>query len=98
MLCGAGFLAGQTAEYQHLLRGAPRMTLTSDLFASTFYALTGFHGLHVVVGLTLLVAVAVRGRRMPLRPSALEVVALFWHFVDFAWVPIFTFIYLLPAR
>jgi heme/copper-type cytochrome/quinol oxidase subunit 3 len=42
--------------------------------------------------------VAVRGRRAPLRPSTLEVAALFWHFVDFAWVPIFTFLYLVPAR
>ena len=43
-------------------------------------------------------AEGIRGRRVPLRSSAIEVVALFWHFVDVAWVPIFTFIYLLPAR
>jgi cytochrome c oxidase subunit 3 len=97
-LCGAGFLAGQALEYHHLLNGTPRMDLTSDLFASTFYAITGFHGLHVVVGAALLIGLAARGRRAPLRPSTIEVAALFWHFVDAAWVPIFTFVYLLPAR
>ena len=97
-LCGLAFVAGQALEYHHLMHGTPRMELTSDLFASTFYLLTGFHGLHVVTGVALLAGVAARGRRVPLRPSTLEVVGLFWHFVDFAWVPIFTFIYLLPAR
>jgi heme/copper-type cytochrome/quinol oxidase subunit 3 len=98
VLFGGGFLAGQALEYRRLLQEAPSMGLSSDLYASTFYAITGFHGLHVLVGLLILLGLAARGRRAPLRPSTLEVAALFWHFVDFAWVPIFTFIYLLPAR
>ena len=98
VLCGLGFLGGQAVEYRRLLQGTPRMGLTTDLYASTFYAITGFHGLHVLVGLLILLGVAARGRRAPLWPSTLEVAALFWHFVDFAWVPIFTFLYLVPAR
>jgi len=97
-LLGVGFLAGQAIEYRRLLLEAPRMGLSSDLYASTFYLITGFHALHVLAGLLILLGLAARGRRAPLRPSTLEVAALFWHFVDFAWVPIFTFIYLLPAR
>jgi heme/copper-type cytochrome/quinol oxidase subunit 3 len=98
VLCGLGFLAGQAVEYRHLLLGTPRMGLTTDVYASTFYAITGFHGLHVLAGLLILIGVSARGRRAPLWPSTLEVAALFWHFVDFAWVPIFTFLYLVPAR
>jgi cytochrome c oxidase subunit 3 len=98
VLLGAGFLAGQGIEYRRLLQETPRMGLSSDLYASTFYAITGFHGLHVLAGSLILLGLAARGRRAPLRPSTLEVAALFWHFVDFAWVPIFTFIYLMPAR
>jgi heme/copper-type cytochrome/quinol oxidase subunit 3 len=104
VLCGVAFLAGQGIEYQRLLTETPRMGLASDLYASTFYAITGFHGLHVLAGLLILGVLAargglaVRGPRAPLRPSTLEVAALFWHFVDLAWVPIFTFLYLVPAR
>jgi heme/copper-type cytochrome/quinol oxidase subunit 3 len=98
VLCGLGFLGGQAFEYRRLLDETPRMGLSSDLYASTFYAITGFHGLHVLVGLLILLGLATRGRRVPLRPSTLETAALFWHFVDFAWVPIFTFLYLVPAR
>jgi cytochrome c oxidase subunit 3 len=95
---GLVFLAGQAAEYRNLLIGSSRMDLTTDLFASTFYAVTGFHGLHVLAGVAVLIAVAARGRRAILRASTIEVAVLFWHFVDFAWVPIFTFVYLLPVR
>ena len=69
--------------------------LASEKFASTFYALTGFHGLHVVAGVIVLGALLARRRA---QARALEVAALYWHFVDLAWAPIFTFVYLLPAR
>ena len=70
------------------------MGLSSDLFASTFYALTGFHGLHVLAGIVG-VAFMLRSR---VSRNAVGVMALYWHFVDLAWMPIFTFLYLLPAR
>jgi heme/copper-type cytochrome/quinol oxidase subunit 3 len=70
------------------------MRVGGDLFASTFYLLTGYHGLHVLAGVVCLSAVGLgrAGQR------TLEVVALYWHFVDLAWMPIFTFVYLLPSR
>ena len=91
---GVAFLGGGALEYAHLLGEAPVMGLTSDLFASTFYVVTGFHALHVLVG-----AVAIGFMlRAKFGPQALETTALYWHFVDAAWMPIFSIIYLWPAR
>ena len=70
------------------------MGLSSDLFASTFYALTGYHALHVAAGVIAL-GLMLRGS---VSRGTLEVISLYWHFVDLAWMPIFTFVYLLPAR
>ena len=70
------------------------MGLTSDLFASTFYLLTGFHGLHVLAGVVG-VAFMLRSR---FRSQAVETMGLYWHFVDAAWMPIFSLVYLWPAR
>jgi len=96
---GALFLAAQALEYRHLLTGAPALGLTSDTFASTFYVITGYHGLHVLAGVVYLGTLLLRGGRGRSREAGtLEVAALYWHFVDLAWVPIFTFVYLLPAR
>ena len=81
-------------EYRHLLAGAPAMGLSTDLFASTFYVVTGFHALHVFAGV---VAVSFM-LRAKIGAQTLETMALYWHFVDAAWMPIFSFIYLWPAR
>jgi heme/copper-type cytochrome/quinol oxidase subunit 3 len=91
---GLVFLSGELLEYRHLWTAAPPTRVGGDLFASTFYLLTGYHGLHLLAGLVCLTAVCLgrSGQR------TLEVVALYWHFVDLAWMPIFTFLYLLPAR
>jgi heme/copper-type cytochrome/quinol oxidase subunit 3 len=91
---GAGFLAGQALEYHHLHASALAMRLGADQFASTFYVLTGFHGAHVAAGVILLAALLATRVRAP---GKLEVAALFWHFVDLAWIPIFSFLYLLPT-
>lgn len=91
---GAAFLAGAAIEYAHLLTAASPMGLTSDLFASTFYVVTGFHALHVLAGL-IGVGFMLRAKY---DSQALETTALYWHFVDAAWMPIFSFIYLWPAR
>jgi cytochrome c oxidase subunit 3 len=91
---GLVFLVGELLEYRHLWTAATPTRVGSDIFASTFYALTGYHGLHVLAGVVCLSVVSLRraGQR------TLEVVALYWHFVDLAWMPIFTFLYLLPTR
>jgi heme/copper-type cytochrome/quinol oxidase subunit 3 len=84
---GVVFLAGGAFEYAHL---GSRMAFSADLFASSFYAITGYHGLHVLAGVVALAVMAARGGER----RGVAVLALYWHFVDLAWMPIFTFIYL----
>lgn len=93
-IMGAIFLVGQLYEYSHL-----EFSLTTNLFASAFYVLTGFHGLHVTVGLLLILAVLFRARD-PQHYTAeehfgVEASELYWHFVDVVWVVLFTIVYLL---
>ncbi|MFS8907560.1 cytochrome c oxidase subunit 3 [Synechococcus sp. B60.2] len=93
-LLGAIFLAGQLYEYSHLEFG-----LTTNLFASTFYVLTGFHGLHVAAGLLFILAVLWRS----LKPGhysvqhyfGVEAAEIYWHFVDGVWIVLFILLYLL---
>jgi len=94
ILLGAGFLGGQVIEYGHLAAGETPLRLGTDVFASTFYAVTGYHGLHVLVGVLVLLGLLLAPRA---RARSLEVAAIFWHFVDLAWIPIFSFVYLLPT-
>ena len=91
---GVAFLAGGTAEYAHLAGGASPMGFSSGLYASIFYALTGYHALHVVAGVVGLAFMC----RARVKQQELETMALYWHFVDIAWMPIFSFVYLVPAR
>jgi cytochrome c oxidase subunit 3 len=97
VMAGIAFLGGQAAEYRELILGPQRMGLRSDLFASLFYVITGFHGLHVLSGVVYLTVLLVLGAKGRVSVVHYQVAALFWHFVDFAWIPIFTFVYLLPA-
>jgi cytochrome c oxidase subunit III len=93
-LMGAIFLGGQLYEYNHLEFG-----LTTNLFASTFYVLTGFHGLHVLFGLVLMMGVLWRS----LKPGhyskehyfGVEAAELYWHFVDVIWIILFLLLYIL---
>jgi heme/copper-type cytochrome/quinol oxidase subunit 3 len=91
---GLAFLGAEIVEYRRLWSDAEPVRVASGLYGGTFYALTGYHGLHVAAGVVSLLAVALRGARA----RSVEVVALYWHFVDLAWMPIFTFLYLMPAR
>lgn len=91
---GVAFLVGQMVEYFHLSFG-----LRDHLFASTFYALTGFHGLHVTLGviciLVVLLQVGPKGIVSPTKPFGLEAAELYWHFVDGIWVVLYGLLYLL---
>jgi heme/copper-type cytochrome/quinol oxidase subunit 3 len=91
---GVAFLAGAAIEYAHLLGGAAPMGLSRDLFASTFYVITGFHGLHVLAG-AIGIGFMLRAK---VGAQAIETIGLYWHFVDAAWMPIFSVIYLWPVR
>jgi cytochrome c oxidase subunit 3 len=91
---GAAFLAGQMLEYFNLPFG-----LTDNLYASTFYALTGFHGLHVTLGVICILIVWWQarqgGRISAANPFGLEAAELYWHFVDGIWVVLYGLLYLL---
>lgn len=93
-IMGAIFLAGQMYEYFHLEFG-----LTTNLFASSFYVLTGFHGLHVTLGLLLILAVLWRARKQGHYSSeshfGVEAAEIYWHFVDVIWVILFLIVYIL---
>jgi cytochrome c oxidase subunit 3 len=73
--------------------------LTDNLFASTFYVLTGFHGLHVTLGVICIAVVALQARRggriSSTAPFGLEAAELYWHFVDGIWVVLYGLLYLL---
>jgi len=88
---GAAFVAGQAIEFS-ALAGAHHLGLATDQAASIFYVLTGFHGLHVAVGVAMLLACARRPAGEPV-----EVATLYWQFVDLVWIVIFTVVYLLPV-
>ncbi len=90
---GTAFLANQGLEYAEL-----DFTISSHAYGSLFYVLTGFHGLHVLGGLFLMLAVIGVGvgttSRAPLS-EGMTVTAYYWHFVDLVWVAMFATIYLL---
>ncbi|MGB7415070.1 MAG: heme-copper oxidase subunit III [Thermosynechococcaceae cyanobacterium] len=94
MAMGIVFLCGQLYEYSNLEFG-----LTTNVFASTFYVLTGFHGLHVLVGVLLMGGVLWRSRK-PGHYTAethfgIEAAEVYWHFVDVVWIILFSLLYLL---
>jgi cytochrome c oxidase subunit 1/cytochrome c oxidase subunit I+III len=95
---GTIFIVGQGIEYWELFEKGVR--LSTNLFGSSFFTLTGFHGLHVCLGLIamlLLLGLAFAGDfRRPGHSSVLEAVGYYWHFVDVVWVLVLTVVYLLP--
>ena len=107
ILGGLMFLGGQVYEYNHLLTLGHHTPLmpnwglpSSHNFWATFYALTGFHGLHVLVGVIYLTCMwigALRGKYNSRNATPIEIVGLYWHFVDLVWIVLFTFVYLVPS-
>jgi cytochrome c oxidase subunit 3/cytochrome o ubiquinol oxidase subunit 3 len=97
-LLGATFVGGQAYEFTSFYREG--LGFTTSLFASSFYTLTGFHGVHVTVGIIMLLSLTgmVSRNRVPGdRREVVELVGLYWHFVDIVWIVIFTLVYLIPA-
>jgi cytochrome c oxidase subunit 3/cytochrome o ubiquinol oxidase subunit 3 len=93
---GAVFLAGTGMEWRRLIT-RDHLTVRTNLFGTTFYALVGLHGFHVIVGLLLLLVVllfALTKRLQPSHAERVQVLALYWHFVDAVWVVVFTVVYL----
>ncbi len=93
---GTVFLGFQGHEWG-FLKSYDKFTQTGGTFGTTFYAMTGFHGLHVMVGLVMLILVWFRmrlGHFDPERHFAFIAAAWYWHFVDFVWVLLFFTVYL----
>jgi heme/copper-type cytochrome/quinol oxidase subunit 3 len=96
-LLGGTFIGGQVYEFTGFLNEG--LGYTTNIFGSAFYTLTGFHGVHVSVGIMFLMSLFVMSLRGKLDQSNAEVVEIFglyWHFVDIVWIVIFTVVYLIP--
>lgn len=95
ILLGASFLFLQAHEY-HEAYTAMNLTLDAGIYGTTFFMLTGFHGLHVTIGTLMLIVIllrSLRGHFTPERHFAFEAVAWYWHFVDVVWLFLFIFVY-----
>ena len=95
ILLGFTFLGFQVWEYSHAY-GDLNLKLTSGIYGSTFFMLTGFHGFHVTVGAIILSVILYRVLRGHFRPDhhfAFEGAAWYWHFVDVVWLGLFIFVY-----
>ncbi|MGH2461442.1 MAG: cytochrome c oxidase subunit 3 [Chloroflexota bacterium] len=92
---GAIFLIGQGIEYTTLYRDS--VTMGTNLWSSAFFTLTGFHGFHVLIGVTSMAIIASLvgpGPDHPRAGSAVHTISYYWHFVDAVWVVIFPVVYL----
>jgi cytochrome c oxidase subunit 3/cytochrome o ubiquinol oxidase subunit 3 len=97
VLLGAVFLMGTAREWYHLIHDFG-LTIRTNLFGTTFYSLVGLHATHVVIGLIMLsiaLALLLSGRVKEKHAERLEVLSLYWHFVDGVWVVVFLVVYVL---
>jgi len=95
-LLGSTFVAGQVYEFTTFVHEG--LGFTTNIQSSAFYVLTGFHGVHVTIGIMMLFSLFVLSLRERLpteRSESVEIVGLYWHFVDVVWVVIFTVVYLI---
>ena len=99
ILLGAVFLFGEMREYSSLLHKA--ISISRNLFGSTYFTLTGFHAIHVTLGLLMLITLLgliVSGKLGAQRKTSFKAVSYYWHFVDIVWVMVFSVVYLWSAR
>ncbi len=97
ILLAAIFLASTAAEWKRLIVDH-HLTVSTNLFGTTFYSLVGLHASHVIVGLTLLTLVLVFSLKRSIRPAdgeRIEMISWYWHFVDAIWVVVFTVVYVI---
>ena len=95
-LLGSIFIGGQVYEFTSFIREG--LTIKTNLFGSSFFVLTGFHGVHVTLGILMLLALtglSWRGKVGRHNAEVIEIVGLYWHFVDVVWIVIFTVVYLI---
>lgn len=97
IILGSIFLGGQAYEYTNLF--GQHFNPQYQAFGSAFFTLTGFHGLHVTIGILFLIIVFIRSLRGDFtakRHFGVQAAEMYWHFVDFVWVFVFSTVYLLP--
>ena len=97
ILLGALFLFGTGLEW-HRLTYEHGLTISTNLFGTTYYSLVGLHATHVTVGLIMLAVVllfGLAGRVGPEHTARIETLSMYWHFVDAVWVVVFTVVYLI---
>jgi heme/copper-type cytochrome/quinol oxidase subunit 3 len=97
-LLGSTFVGAQVFEFTTFYHEG--VGFTTSLFSSSFYTLTGFHGIHVTVGIIMLMAlvgIVTRSKVPGDKAEVVELIGLYWHFVDIIWIVIFTLVYLIPA-
>jgi cytochrome c oxidase subunit III len=97
VVLGAIFLGGTALEWKKLIYH-DGLTISTNLFGTTFYSLVGLHASHVIVGLTMLTIVLIfslTGKLRSEHSKQLEVLSLYWHFVDGVWVVVFTVVYII---
>jgi cytochrome c oxidase subunit III len=97
VLLGAMFLMTTAREWYHLIHDVG-LTIRTNLFGTTFYSLVGLHATHVVIGLIMLtisLALALSGRVKQEHAERLDVLSIYWHFVDGVWVVVFLVVYVL---
>ena len=97
ILLGSLFLGNQFFEFTEFYEHG--LSIPKNLFGTTFFVLTGFHGTHVFIGvvwLTSLVIMSLRGLIRQSDSEKVEIAGLYWHFVDIVWILIFTLVYLIP--
>ncbi len=95
-LLGATFIAGQIYEFTAFVHEG--LTIHTNLFGSSFFVMTGFHGVHVTLGIVMLLGLwgmSMRGQLPPEKSELVEITGLYWHFVDIVWIAIFTIVYLI---
>lgn len=97
VLLGALFLMSTAKEWYHLIHDVG-LTIRTNLFGTTFYSLVGLHATHVVIGLIMLtvaLVLSLRGRVSEKHAERLDVLSIYWHFVDGVWVVVFLVVYVL---
>ena len=95
ILFGLIFLVGQATEYARLVD--LDVTISKNVFGSAFFTLTGFHGLHVILGLIVLTIMAIMiatGKFRAIMETTFESASMYWHFVDVVWIAVFSVVYI----
>ncbi len=97
IILGATFLYGTASEWHRLIY-KDGLTITTNLFGTTYYSLVGLHGFHVIVGLLALstvMAFTIFGALRTEHAERIDVLSLYWHFVDAVWIVVFTVVYVI---